>query len=1149
MKRSALLVLVLLLALAAGLGFLWLNSRSSGPTGSELVQSPDGGAASALPAPAQPDELESAAQPASAERAAALPEKEPTPQSRQLQGSVRIPTGVDESGALTIYALAQRASYREIVREIAGAAEARAEPMSGKRDEGQRILAQASVAKDGRFTLELPEGTQRAYLALQGRFLYLERTLEVELARKRELQLVPRVGARVTGTITLPEGTPPAALAGVEVELAPVLRGAMMMNAESLARRRPKPSGAAFEVRAVPVDCAWRLQLTSADFASVERTLENLRGGQTRELALALEPGGTLRGVVRTSSGEPCPGAKVMAASEGEWFGVDDREVRSATSAADGSFELPHVPAGKLKLQAEHEGHLSSPKVDVELPAGRVTEGVVLVLREGASVAGALRWSDASPAAGVEVRASFDLSQAGGLSGLNALEGAEGKAKTDAQGNFEIRGLGKGPFTLRASAKPKDAAEGADELGARADGVTPGTRDLVLVLRAGSRVRGHVLDDAGQPVTKFHVRLQHEGKGMFARLGQDSQEQSFEDPAGKFAVGGLSDGGWKLWVSAENFASSAEQSLKLPEAPDAPECEVVLPRASRVSGRVLSAAGEAVAGADVRVDSGGPDWQRKLSGAPPDPEAQSDDGGNFHLEGLRPGRVSLVASARDAARGEPVTLELVAGEEQKDVVLRLRNGGSISGEVYDEGGKPLSGLTVQVTEMAQFSTHMENTDGEGRFRLEHLVPGNYQVVAFSARNLSKLGGDAGSDFMSGMKTASASVKDGEDTHVVLGAPPADPVEVVGRVTHAGQPYGGALVTFIHEGKDVLSKMKNVTVDAQGAFTVRLDEPGRYSVSVQRLAGGMGQQNTVEFTRQIPKEKRCELLLEMPTGRVSGRVSGPEGNPAPGERVTMHPRSALIGGTMWGGAYIETQTDAEGRYDIQTLRPGDYVLTAGGMQMGGIFGAEAAHGRELRSDIRVAEGDWLRDVDFRLRKPGKVDVNVVGEDGKPIAKAAIFVRDAAGNLLDRFSMTVSDETGLAHYGGLAPGEYSFSSRMDVRASAEGARVKLGEGEAKSVQLVLQGATMLLVQIVDAQGEHVQAPVSVVDEAGREVAGMYGLNEIMELFGKNGVDFDTARVGPLPPGKYKVSAQTEDGRKGSKPVTLTGQPERKLTLRVE
>jgi hypothetical protein len=220
-----------------------------------------------------------------------------------------------------------------------------------------------------------------------------------------------------------------------------------------------------------------------------------------------------------------------------------------------------------------------------------------------------------------------------------------------------------------------------------------------------------------------------------------------------------------------------------------------------------------------------------------------------------------------------------------------------------------------------------------------------------------------------------------------------------------------------------------------------------------------------------------------------------------------------------------------------------------MSMGAIFGGDAAHGREMRTDLKVGEGDWLRDIDFRLRKPGKVDVTVVGEDDQPIAKAAIFARDANGFLLDRLSLVATDDSGVAHYGGLAPGEYNFSSRLDVRASAEGARVKLGEGEAKTVKLVLQGASVLLVTVQDSDGKTVQAAVSVLDSQGHEAGGMYGLSELMDQFSKNGLDFTVARVGPLPPGKYTVTARTADGKTGTKPVTLTGQPERKLTIRVE
>lgn len=1146
MQRLLLPLFLLIVLCGLGAGIWWLSSRAP-------EASPPSAASAAAPATPTSDAataLDESGAPKSADaRSAALPELPPG--AVVLRGELRLPAGIQDPGPVVVYDLSERASYRDLARLL------EREPKADEKPEPDelRIVAQCQAGANGAFELSLPEGSRRAYLLVQGRFLYLEHTREIDLRRQQRVTLVPRAGACLVGTVKLPEGASLTTLEDLRVELGPVIRGAMAMRPDAPGKRKVKTPGGAFELRAVACDSGYRLTIQSDAYALVEREVEQLRAGETRAFELVLEPGGTLRGVVRDPEGQPREGAEVAGAHAGDWFGVDDREVRSAKSGPDGAFELAHVPAGKLELRARLSGFLPSEKKEIELPGGGVTEGVALELRAGQALAGTVTFVDGKPAGGAEVKVGFDLSQAAGLGGLNALEGADGSATADAEGRFRVGGLGKGPFTVRASALPPGASvpEGTKkedaQLHARADGVTPGTQALVLVLRDAEALHGRVVDAAQKPVAKFKVKVQHEGKGLLAGLGQDSQERAIDDAEGKFRVGGLSAGTWKLWVSAEDCATSDPQSLTLPQTSDAPELVITLQPSCTVSGRVVSAQGQPVGAAHVTNDGSGPAWQKALSGAPPEPQADSDADGTFRLEGLKPGHADLVASAPEHARSLPQPLELVAGVEQKDVVLTLREGGSISGEVYDEQGKPLAGMFVQGTLVARYDVHFENSDGEGRFQFEHLEPGTYQVVAFAAKALGAAGADQNS-FMSNMKMASAEVQDGQDTHVILGAPPADPVLVVGRVTHAGEPYTDALVSFIHEGKDVLTRMKNVSVDKQGAFEVRLNESGRYSISVQRLrTGGMGQQNTVEFVREIPKEKRFELVLEMPTGRISGKVLDPEGNPAKGERVTLHPHSALIGGSMWGGMYVEAQTDGDGFYDLDALRPGAYVLSVGGMAMGGIFGSDAAHGREVRSDIKVSEGDWLRDIDFRLRKPGKVDVLVVGEDDKPIPKAAIFARDAGGNLLDRLSMISTDDNGIAHYGGLAPGEYSFSSRMDVRASSEGARVKIGEGESQQVKLVLQGASLLLVQVVDSAGQNVQAALSVLDAQGHEAGGMYGMNEIMDLFAKNGLDFTTTRVGPLPPGKYTVSAHTADGKAGTKPVTLSGQPERKLTIRVE
>jgi hypothetical protein len=48
---------------------------------------------------------------------------------------------------------------------------------------------------------------------------------------------------------------------------------------------------------------------------------------------------------------------------------------------------------------------------------------------------------------------------------------------------------------------------------------------------------------------------------------------------------------------------------------------------------------------------------------------------------------------------------------------------------------------------------------------------------------------------------------------------------------------------------------------------------------------------------------------------------------------------------------------------------------------------------------------------------------------------------------------------------------------------------------------------------------------------------------------GLSSTQSRIGPLPPGEYKVTATAFDGRSASKPVHLRGQDERGIKLRIE
>jgi hypothetical protein len=286
---------------------------------------------------------------------------------------------------------------------------------------------------------------------------------------------------------------------------------------------------------------------------------------------------------------------------------------------------------------------------------------------------------------------------------------------------------------------------------------------------------------------------------------------------------------------------------------------------------------------------------------------------------------------------------------------------------------------------------------------------------------------------------------------------------------------------------------------------------------------------------------------MPLGGIRGRILGPDGAPAAGARVTLNVDDGMRFGTFLGGNYVETAAGEDGRYELRYLRPGRYAVSAGGVTLGGAFGDSSGSGRAVRSGLKVAEGAWLDGVDFRLEPARELAGRVLGLDGSPVAGAAIFVRDDAGQLLDHFSFTTTDAAGRFVYRGVSEGSYSVQARKGESVSKPGDPVRVGDGREESAEVRLEEGTVLLVKVVDRSGTEFRARVSVVDDSGAEMCGMLTVEEVMQQFGK-GFSSTEQRVGPLPPGRYRVTARLDDGRTADRAVTLSGQTERRLTLRV-
>jgi len=132
--------------------------------------------------------------------------------------------------------------------------------------------------------------------------------------------------------------------------------------------------------------------------------------------------------------------------------------------------------------------------------------------------------------------------------------------------------------------------------------------------------------------------------------------------------------------------------------------------------------------------------------------------------------------------------------------------------------------------------------------------------------------------------------------------------------------------------------------------------------------------------------------------------------------------------------------------------------------------------------------------------------------------------------------------------VAPGRYTVSARTADLASAESELVEVQEKGSSEALITVDAGTMLKVSVVDELDGLVQAKITVSDDEGRQVNGMISYHEIVSSTQRL-YNTEEETVGPLAAGRYTVTAVAHDGRTVSKPVTLSGQQERKLKIRLK
>lgn len=373
-----------------------------------------------------------------------------------------------------------------------------------------------------------------------------------------------------------------------------------------------------------------------SDTVDVPVTLQ--RGG---EASFTLSPAGSLSGVIRGADGQPLGRAAVFAFRAGE-------QLLQATASREGTYRLEGLGPGPLEVFVRSRDRALTGRVAANIETG-VDASLDLTLDEGAKVQGALSDAKGNPLSKWQVRVS------------NASGQVRRRGESDAEGNYEVKGLYPGTYTI--TARPPESRGNLVEEEIE---VTSGTlrHDLRAIL--GGRLSGRVLDPEGKPVRAEVHAFQGEDTKGFARC----------DEEGRYVLSDLPPGSYVLFLrrrSRQEGELVGRHELEVQAGDQREGLELSVYRPATIRGRVVGLEAGRLGKLRIQANSVVGSVQRRT---------RTEEDGTFSLAPFYDGEYELKLSssrlallARDLGvaglAADPVRVRIEGGADQ-EVVLRVR---------------------------------------------------------------------------------------------------------------------------------------------------------------------------------------------------------------------------------------------------------------------------------------------------------------------------------------------------------------------------------------------------------------------------------------------------------------------------------------------
>jgi len=626
-----------------------------------------------------------------------------------------------------------------------------------------------------------------------------------------------------------------------------------------------------------------------------------------------------LEGSVLDPDGRPLEGAEVFLCevSSPPPMGLAEMLLRpipgageklfATVSEPDGSFRFTGIPESRYMLTARADGFAQNGR-EVSWLGGEETQGGFdLILYPGEMIHGRVETEAGEAVHRARVK-PHRLERQVLVGGPRWWDFDAGRS--DASGAFALKHLFPGDYRLEVTAKGYAPAETSN--------VPTGDADVRIILQRGVGVKGKVADENGHgiPTARLHVQWSVQG-GMPGRSQTRflTGAPASADARGNFVLSGIPypRGGQTTQVIA--VASGYETGRwALPldwtaEKGEAERITIVLAEGAMLRGRIQNEQGEGLHRAAIEVIRAR-DRQGQIRPLPAGPwrSSQSSSRGLFTLLGLPKGSVDLKFSAEGY---ESKLLEDVP-TTSKPLAVTLGSGGAILGRVVRED-RPSVGIAgvrvvawrVSSGEAAALSGSAETTtDGEGRFALEGLSPGSYELRATEA-------------IVPSSRKVTVEVGPGQVIPSVQ-IPLRSRQGIRGRVvaSDGGEPIAGAKVVA-QSGP----ARRTAQSDANGYFFLEMLSPGSWQLGA-RAEGFVSIPCDSDSALMIdlePHETREGVTLFLTKGAaIAGLVQDAKGRPLLGALVSTTPGSSGSEGAFPSASAL---TDANGAFTLEQVAGG------------------------------------------------------------------------------------------------------------------------------------------------------------------------------------------------------------------------------------